>query len=127
MAGYNEKLISVEAFKDGIDGFGDLWYLKLVFGCEDEKGKYEVIFPKVSLPISQYHIPLIEDRYGDTTYISCDDEMRLFDGTSTLAESKGVNTSACVFKILTEPKVHEMTLDEIEKKLGYKIKIVNKE
>lgn len=33
----------------------------------------------------------------------------------------------CCFDIITEPAYREMTLDEIEKELGYKVKIVNKE
>jgi hypothetical protein len=47
--------------------------------------------------------------------------------TDRLAKSRGVDTPGYVFDIVTEPAVHEMTLDEIEEKLGYKVKIVNKE
>ena len=33
----------------------------------------------------------------------------------------------CVVDNLVKPAVHEMTIDEIEKELGYKVKIINKE
>ena len=31
-----------------------------------------------------------------------------------------------IFDIITKPASREMTLDEIEKELGYKVKIINK-
>lgn len=33
----------------------------------------------------------------------------------------------CVVDNLIKPAVHEMTIEEIEKELGYKVKIINKE
>lgn len=33
----------------------------------------------------------------------------------------------CIIDNLIKPAVHDMTIEEIEKELGYKIKIVNKE
>lgn len=38
-----------------------------------------------------------------------------------------VSAAEYAFDIVTEPAVHEMTLDDIEEKLGYKVKIINKE
>ena len=40
---------------------------------------------------------------------------------------RGIKTPACYFDIITEYASREMTLDEIEKRLGYKVKIINKE
>ena len=47
--------------------------------------------------------------------------------TSLDWHTRGIDTPNYAFDIVTEPAVHEMTLDEIEEKLGYKVKIVNKE
>lgn len=33
----------------------------------------------------------------------------------------------CIIDNLIKPAIHDMTIEEIEKELGYKIKIVNKE
>lgn len=53
--------------------------------------------------------------------------MHLHDAVCALAVTRGVKDSGCCFDIITEYATQEMTLDEIEKELGYKIKIVNKE
>ena len=53
--------------------------------------------------------------------------VKLQKDTDRLAKSRGVDTPEYAFDIVTEPAVHEMTLDEIGEKLGYKVKIVNKE
>lgn len=53
--------------------------------------------------------------------------VKLQKDTDRLVKSRGIDTPEYVFDIVTEPAVHEMTLDEIEEKLGYKVKIVNKE
>ena len=40
--------------------------------------------------------------------------------------TKGGRANVYFTETVIEEKTHEMTLDEIEKKLGYKVKIVNK-
>ena len=52
---------------------------------------------------------------------------KLQKATDRLAKARGIDTPNYAFDIVTEPAIHEMTLDEIEEKLGYKVKIVNKE
>lgn len=51
----------------------------------------------------------------------------MYDSVFELATERGVKNKGCYFDIITEYAVKEMTLDEIEKKLGYKVKIVSKE
>ena len=120
----------------------DNWFMRLVYSYEDEKGVHKVIFPKVDFPFPTLSIPvpsnydLPDCYYHDTDVkISYNPSMflvplpivKLQKDTDRLAKSRGVDTPNYAFDIVTEPAVHEMTLDEIEEKLGYKVKIVNKE
>lgn len=125
-----------------IRGKFDNWFIRLVYSYEDEKGVHKVIFPKVDFPFPTLSIPVprneaLSDRnyYGTGVKISYNPCMfisplpitKLQKDTDLLAKSRGVDTPNYAFDIVTEPAVHEMTLDEIEEKLGYKVKIVNKE
>lgn len=51
----------------------------------------------------------------------------MYDAICDLASKRGVKEPYCYFDIITEYTAKEMTLDDIEKKLGYKVKIINKE
>lgn len=108
----------------------DTWYFSLYYKYEDEKGsKHIVEIPKTTLPFSQRHLPSItsEPFYFDTrTYINCSDSMPLYETVSPFASKRGMKKPGCYFDIITEPVSREMTLDEIEKELGYKVKIINK-
>ena len=119
------ELISIIPFKED-----KTWYLSLAYKYEDEKGKHIVEIPKTTLPFSQGLLPSIvsEPFYFDTcTYIDCNDSMPLYKAVSALASKRGIKDPACVFDTITEPISREMTLDEIEKKLGYKVKIISNE
>lgn len=132
----NAELSSIVPFKK--DGS---WYLKLVYKYEDEKGnKHTVIIPKAAIPFNQTGLPYINrlSPYSQTgskitrslselPYISCIDSMPLYDSICDLAIERGVKEPSYCFDIITEYASREMTLDEIEKELGYKVKIINKE
>ena len=125
----NAELSIILPFKE--DG---CWYLKLVYTYEDKKGKHMVVIPKASVPFVQGCVPYI-NRPGtyhsqytlELPYINCCDSMSLHESVSGLACDRGIKTPACYFDIITEYASREMTLDEIEKELGYKVKIINKE
>ena len=119
----NAELSSILPFKE--DG---CWYLKLVYTYEDKKGKHMVVIPKASVPFVQECVPYINRPYTlELPYINCCDTMTLHEAVSDTASKRGTKTPACYFDIITEYASREMTLDEIEKELGYKVKIVNKE
>ena len=126
----NAELSSIVPFKK--DGF---WYLKLVYKYEDEKGnKHTVIFPKAAIPFQQRGLPYIsrlqpysQRSLSELPYINCIDSMPLHDSICDLAIERGVKEPSCCFDIITEYASREMTLDEIEKELGYKVKIISKE
>ena len=132
MASKNERLIDCIPYKTS-DGS---WYMRLIYGYEDEKGKHEVVFPKVHLPIPTVSVPVpltneIVSCTGwfcsDGRYIPGLDQIPVYEDTWHGAVLKGVKEAAYVFDIITNPAVQELTVEEIEKRLGYKVKIVCKE
>lgn len=125
----NAELVNITPFKKD-----NCWYLKLVYKYEDKTGKHTVIIPKAGLPFTQSSVPIINkqesyyNQYGlEYPCITCNNTMTLYEATSYTAIERGIATPANYFDIITEYTSREMTLDEIEKELGYKVKIINKE
>ena len=131
-------LIEASVLRGGFDN----WFMRLVYSYEDEKGVHKVIFPKVDFPFPTLSIPVpsneylpenhyfgtgVKISYNPCMFISPLPITKLQKDTDRLAQSRGIDTPNYAFDIVTEPAVHEMTLDEIEEKLGYKVKIVAKE
>lgn len=48
-------------------------------------------------------------------------------GSCQLAQARGITEPAYAFDIITNYFTHNMTIEEIEKELGYKVKIVSEE
>ena len=128
---YNERLTSAEVyFKAGIP------YIKLEYEYENDDGTHRILFTKVEFPISCLNIPTIST-IDDQCYISSRSAMdfrpctlSLFKGNAKIIKDDGsaVKHDNVVFlDVITKKKIHEMTLEEIEKKLGYSVKIVTKE
>ena len=124
------ELSDIVPFKDGKS-----WYLKLIYKYEDDKGKHTVVIPKAAIPFSQRSLPYItnvtfynrEDLLA-RPYMNCIyDKIPLYESVCTLASELGIKDPNCYFDIITEFATREMTLDEIEKELGYKVKIINKD
>lgn len=113
------------------------WYLKLIYTYEDKKGKHTVVIPKAAIPFRQRGLPFINRLYPSLSpycnislerpYINCNDSMELYDSVCDLASERGIKEPSCCFDIITEYAPREMTLDEIEKELGYKVTVINKE
>lgn len=123
----NGKLVEIVPFQDE----NNQWFLKLVYEYEDERGKFKRIFPKVLVPFPAFPTPLYRDICtGDISlepYICCFERVPLYQATCDLAMERGITTEDVVFDISIEEATREMTMSEIEKQLGYKIKLVNKE
>ena len=126
----NAELYSIIPFKEK-----DRWYLKLIYKYKDKIGKHTVVIPKAAIPFVQKCVPHLNGQIPfsrsqcayETPYITCNDSMTLYESVCELASERGAKTPACYFDIITEYATREMTLDEIEKELGYKVKIINKE
>lgn len=132
MSKNNAELYSITPFKEN-----DRWWLKLIYKYEDKVGnKHTVVIPKAAVPFAQGCVPYVNSRIPyfpnsqfalEHPYINCNDSMHLYESVCGLASDRGAKTPACYFDIITEYTPREMSLDEIEKELGYKVKIVNKE
>lgn len=126
----NTKLESAEV----ITGFStNTLYLKLVYTYEDELGKHRLTFPAVNTTIPKNYLPSVicditsdisSLRPIDAKYIDTDDARFPI---SDVEFTFGTLKCCSYLDTIVEPAPKEMTLDEIEKKLGYKVKIINKE
>lgn len=124
----NVQLVGVTAYTDEYED----WFLKLVYTYDDNKGKHELIFPKVDLPFSMLGIPyLVSNSNGDfinmtNSYTFGEDAYcHVREGVvKNPLTGKEIDTTIMA-DILIKPKIHEMTLEEVEEKLGYKVKIVS--
>ena len=127
----NEHLTSAEVyFETGVP------FIKLEYEYENDDGTHRILFPRVEFPFSCLMVPTISTT-DDQSYISSRSamdsrfcELSLFKGNAKIIKDDGsaVKHNNVVFlDVITKKKIHEMTLEEIEKKLGYSVKIVTKE
>lgn len=130
----NERLIDIRPYQTST---GE-WHLELTYAYEDKKGEHRVIFPDVMCPFPTQAIP-----FPDTTphaigiYLrSCGfcgfsipglEHIPLNMGSCQLAQERGITEPAYVFDIIANYFTRNMTIEEIEKELGYKVKIVSEE
>lgn len=110
------RLISFEVYREPQSRY---YFGKVVYQVEDERGIWEETYPRIRLPILQSTQPKIDIVHGIIGDIATIDlgfgELPLkMDDTKSYAERK-----------LVKEKIHDMTIAEIEKKLGYRIKIVD--
>lgn len=125
------KLIDVKPYQDN-----DRWYIRLIFEYEMNNGdQFKLEIPKMELPLDQLYLPDIISRYNSLnrdTYI----HMRYIDidGRPCISLQKGkINEIADLSKngdsyyYAIKQISKQMTIEEIEKELGYKIKIVSNE
>ena len=123
-----EKLVDAVTYQDE----NGTWYMGLKYEYEDESGIHERYYPKVEFPFFCGKLPDEEfssDRFGrdELTISLFFFFLAVFRGNFCSHHSGQLMRDVCVIDNLIKPAVHEMTIDEIEKELGYKIKIINKE
>lgn len=90
------------------------YYFRLLYLAKNDAGVYEVIFPKVCAGIPTDSIEVMTNFIYEKSYSYFE-----FDTEENRHQILADPIIRCV-----EKKTHEMTIEEIEKKLGYKIKIV---
>lgn len=102
------------------------YYLRAHYDVEDEFRKTEIIYPKISLPISNDgSLPIARDENLCLRHLFINPDMSIDIGFgNTPCMRDGIN-DAYMYEIVKEEKPQKMTLSEIEKKLGHKIILVN--
>lgn len=117
---------------------GNEWWLKLVYEYDDDKGLHKRIFPKVSLPVEQFETPSVSTELNDVnepwfvqsaprSYLPSQGKFNLYTASVEDPRTGEKLDAAIAYDILIKPKVHKMTLKEIEKTLGYKVELVSGE
>ena len=123
------KLKKVEAYKEN-----DRWYLRLIYEYRSDIGDvFEMEIPMMDLPFTQDLIPDIitsndsDYPWGKDYYIKVFmssvhgiDCIPIHEGKSTIVD----NAEGCFIR---KSICRRMTVEDIEKELGYKIEIVDKE
>ena len=112
----NAKLVDATTYKDE----NGTWYVELLYEYEDESGVH-----CGKLPPEEFG----SDRFGrcELTIGLITNEVAVFRGNFCNPMSGQIVHDVCVIDNLVKPAVHNMTIEEIEKELGYKVKIINKE
>lgn len=120
----NDKILSydVEMYEEEYDYFGELekcWFLRVEVIHENRNGKYKTILPKVKLTIDPSSIPFINRPWG-----GFDDECTTNLGFGELPLRKDPKLNTSVIMEVIEEKKRAMTLEDIEKELGYPVELV---
>lgn len=119
----NEKLIDATCWCEQ-----GMWYMSLTYEYDGKDGKHVTVYPKVMFPFPIFAVPAVS-RVDTASYPTLNTP-----GRTPILEAPVRNPvtyeylkKGYAFDFLTEPVVREMTIEEIEKELGHKVKIVNKE
>jgi len=120
----NERLKSVALLKDTLCSKNGRYYLGLTYEFEDaQENVHEVYISRVPLPIYDQGIPEIKCKsvYTMGSYINAGESIDVGYGDVNLP------SDYVLIDTIVKYEIKEMTLEEIEKELGYKVKIVGKE
>lgn len=98
------------------------FYLSITCLCENERQIREIVIPRVTLPLNR-HTPM--NVTGENSYA----RIWPYENVSLHLEDHNFKLKPVGGKYFTETvikeKTQELTLEEIEKRLGYKVKIVS--
>lgn len=123
----NHKTLTIGAVKNlklHKDRNDKQYYLSLEYEYENDRGKYLIEIPRIDICCEDDSLELEHDYFTRRTHATIGHLQniclrRVRDNDSDIYREYDHKISTL------EEKTHEMTLDEIEKKLGYKVKIVN--
>ena len=93
-----------------------LYFAHVVYRYKDDRGLWELTVPKACIPVEPYRFDLKLDPDGGTLNFGLGK-----------CRMHPVDMDVYARKVLIEEKIHEMTVEEIEEKLGYRVRIVNGE
>lgn len=123
----NERLIGIRPYQIST---GD-WHLELTYAYEDKKGEHRVIFPDVQCPFPTQEVPFLDAALRSCGFCGFSipglEHIPLNMESCQLAQERGYTEPAYAFDIITNYFTRDMTIEEIEQELGYKVNIVSKE
>lgn len=106
-------LIDVSLNKDGMG-----YYLSPRYRVENDTCVKEIYIPKARLKINFHQVGVDLDTFKNNYMCNLG-----FGNLELYADDDG----HVYYEIIKEEKIHDMTLEEIEKRLGYKVRIITKE
>lgn len=127
---YKKEIKNARLYKEH-DG---KYYIDLRYTEEDDRKITETHIPKLHIALESGNINPFNifnsDRIAETgaDYVLGYHAFRMYEGVSTFRTEDGeleLYENVLFTEKVIEEKVQEMTLSEIEKKLGYKVKIVS--
>ena len=120
--GYEPAILKdIKLYKDKNPYGNEQYYLSVIYGYENDRGKYELYIPKILVPIRTDTIPVISQEFGGLLK----EPMTIDLGFGELTVMPGgKNKYELYHETVLERKTRKMTLSEIEEELGYKIEIV---
>lgn len=119
---YKKEIKNARLYKEA-DG---RYYIDLRYTEEDDRKITETHIPKIHIPLELGRINPFNISNADYVLGGC--SLKMYEGVSTFRTEDGERESypnVLFAEKVIEEKVQEMTLSEIEKKLGYKVKIVS--
>lgn len=121
MSNDKERLTLAELYKEK-DKYGvEHLYMKAVYEKETKYGKYEIAFPRINMNFPLNSMPII--RHEES--ISIPPAICINTGENQY-RLEPVEGDICYTEKVLEEYPQKMTLEEIERKLGYKIEVVSK-
>ena len=90
-----------------------MYFAHIVYRYENNKGLWELTVPKLHIPLEPYSFKIETDITGATMNIGFG-KWRMYP----------VDGDIYAKNVLIEEKIHDMTVEEIEEKLGYRVRIV---
>lgn len=119
------KLVYATLYKDT----DNIYYMRLEYDYYADDGKHRLIIPKAEFPFGREYMPVIDKTGVDlhNVYtIESKGRVHLWPSCTANPKTRETINDVCLTDYLIEPATKKMTIDEIEKALGYKIEIVNK-
>lgn len=116
---------SLEVFEEIHNGIKS-YLAKIVIEAENNYRKVEITIPRIDLLVDTTHVPVINQPFLlDSTYATKvqDYSIDIFGTTLPLRRDEKGNV---YYEKVLEEYPQKITLDEIEKRLGYKIELVSK-
>ena len=116
---------SIEVFEEVHNGIKS-YLAKIVIEAENEHRKVEITIPRIDLLVDTSRMPTISQAFVlDSPYIGRfnDYSIDIFGATLPLQRDE---TGNVYYEKVIEEYPQKMTIEELEKKLGYKIELVSK-
>lgn len=125
------RIVDVDVYQENAN-----WYLSVTWEYTDSEGRLiNRIFPKLGFPFYNFRLPTVYafaddgehylDHLMNPGQLVLEAIPTLYAYPATFTYDDGEREEACFWDVCVDEGVKEMTIEEIERMLGHRIKIVN--